>query len=161
MARAVLKLHPDDNVLIALRDLRQGERVEADGHSFPLTSDVSAKHKFVVKDMAPGDPIFMYGVLVGKATKAVPQGSALNVLNIRHEAAPFHEKTKDQPWMPPNVSPWKQRRFLGYKRADGQAGTRNYWLVVPLVFCENRNIETLKQAFEEELGFAPPKVYRR
>jgi altronate hydrolase len=40
-------------------------------------------------------------------------------------------------------------------------GTRNQWLVVPLVFCENRNINTLKQAFEEELGFAPPPVYRQ
>jgi altronate hydrolase len=41
-------------------------------------------------------------------------------------------------------------------------GTRNYWLVVPLVFCENRNIEALKEAFEEELGFAgPPRPYRK
>ena len=51
--------------------------------------------------------------------------------------------------------------FLGYHRADGQVGTRNYWLVVPLVFCENRNIGVLKQAFEEELGFAAPQIYRR
>jgi altronate hydrolase len=161
MAKAALKLHPDDNVLIALRDLRKGEPVEADGHSFLLTSDVSAKHKFVVKPMAPGDPVLMYGVLVGKATQTIPRGSALNVLNIRHDALSFHEKTKDQPWSPPDIARWKDRRFLGYRRADGQIGTRNFWLVVPLVFCENRNIETLKQAFEEELGFAPPKVYRR
>ena len=44
--------------------------------------------------------------------------------------------------------------------ADGQVGTRNYWLVVPLGFCENRNIAVLKQAFEEELGFAAPQIYR-
>jgi altronate hydrolase len=161
MAKAALKLHPDDNVLIALRDLRKDESVEADGHSFTLTSDVSAKHKFVMKPMAPGDPVFMYGVLVGKATQAIPQGSALNVLNIRHDALSFQEKTKEQSWNSPDISRWKERRFLGYPRADGQVGTRNYWLVVPLVFCENRNIEMLKQAFEEELGFAPPKVYRR
>jgi len=53
------------------------------------------------------------------------------------------------------------RTFLGYQRADGQVGTRNYWLVVPLVFCENRNVVNLKQAFEEELGFVPPQVYRQ
>src|SRR5215468_6283494 len=160
MAKAALKLHPDDNVLIALRDLREGERVEAGGHALPLTSDVSAKHKLVVKELSPGDPVIMYGVLVGKATKAIPQGSALNVLNIRHDALTFHEKTQEPSWTPPDVSRWKQTRFLGYQRSDGQVGTRNHWLVVPLVFCENRNIETLKQAFEEELGFAPPKVYR-
>jgi altronate hydrolase len=161
MAKAALKLHSDDNVLIALRDLRKGERVEIDGHSFSLASDVSAKHKFAVADMAPGDPVFMYGVLVGKATQPIPQGSSLNVLNIRHDALPFREKTKEYRWNPPDVARWSERKFLGYRRADGQVGTRNYWLVVPLVFCENRNIETLKQAFEEELGFASPKVYRR
>jgi altronate hydrolase len=39
-------------------------------------------------------------------------------------------------------------------------GSRNYWLVLPLVFCENRNLAVLKQAFEEELGFAAPQIYR-
>src|ERR1700751_1116546 len=107
MAKPALKLHPRDNVLIALGDLRRGVSGYAEGHSFPLTSDVSAKHKFVVRPMAPGDPVFMYGVLVGEATQAIPQGSALNVLNIRHDALPFQEKTKDQPWNPPDVSRWK------------------------------------------------------
>jgi altronate hydrolase len=53
------------------------------------------------------------------------------------------------------------KTFLGYERADGQVGTRNYWIVLPLVFCENRNLAVLKQAFEEELGFAAPQIYRR
>ncbi len=161
MAKAALRLHPDDNVLIALRDLRKGEAVQIDGHSFSLTSDVPAKHKFAATEMTPGDSVLMYGVLVGKATQPIAQGSALNVLNIRHDAQTFREKNKEYRWNPPDVSCWRERRFLGYRRTDGQVGTRNYWLVVPLVFCENRNIETLKQAFEEELGFAPPKVYRR
>ncbi len=39
-------------------------------------------------------------------------------------------------------------------------GRRNDWRVVPLVFCENKNINVLKQAFEEELGFARPQIYR-
>src|SRR5207249_6016197 len=56
---------------------------------------------------------------------------------------------------------WRQRSFLGYRRADGQVGTRNYWIVLPLVFCENRNLAVLKQAFEEELGFAALQTYRR
>ncbi|HEU0367627.1 MAG TPA: UxaA family hydrolase, partial [Candidatus Acidoferrum sp.] len=161
MPRAALKLHPNDNVLIALRDLHKGDPISVAQHSFSLTSDVPAKHKFAATDLAPGAAVLMYGVLVGKATQSVPQGSALNVLNIRHDALPFHENVSDYRWDAPDVSRWRDRTFLGYRRADGQVGTRNYWLVVPLVFCENRNIETLKQAFEEELGFAAPRVYRR
>jgi len=34
----------------------------------------------------------------------------------------------------------EREEFSRYVRSDGQVGTRNYWLVVPLVFCENRNI---------------------
>jgi len=58
-------------------------------------------------------------------------------------------------------SRWTSRTFAGYRRSDGQVGTRNHWLVVPLVFCENRNIGVLKRAFEDELGFAAPQVYNR
>jgi altronate hydrolase len=161
MQKVVLKLHPDDNVLIALRDLRQGERIAFSGQMFVLTSDVPAKHKFVTEDLSPGADVLMYGVLVGKATQPIQKGSALNPRNLRHDALQFREKSAELTWTPPDVSRWRDRTFLGYHRADGQVGTRNYWLVVPLVFCENRNIEVLKQAFEEELGFARPKIYRQ
>ena len=158
--RAVLQLHPSDNVLIALRDLRNGEQVEFAGHTIALASDVPAKHKFATEDLSPNTDVFMYGVLVGKATQPIPKGSVLTTRNLRHDALPFREKSSEYSWKAPDVSRWRTRTFLGYERSDGQVGTRNCWLVVPLVFCENRNIEVLKQAFEEELGFAPPKVYR-
>lgn len=161
MQSAVLKLHDDDNVLIALRDLRKGEQVELAPHSLALTSDVAAKHKLATTDLPVGAIVRMYGVVVGKATQTIPMGSALNTLNVRHEALPFHEKSVEYGWVAPDVSRWRGRTFLGYQRADGQVGTRNCWLVVPLVFCENRNIEVLKEAFEEELGFARPKLYRK
>jgi altronate hydrolase len=103
----------------------------------------------------------MYGVLVGKTYEPVKKGEALTLGNLRHESAEYHEKSREYDWTPPDVSRWQPAKFLGYRRSDGQVGTRNYWLVVPLVFCENRNIVNLKQAFEEELGFAAPQVYRQ
>jgi altronate hydrolase len=161
MQSAVLRLHRDDNVLIALRNLRSGEQITLGKDSLTLTSDVPAKHKFATQDLAATDNIVMYGTLVGKATQPIPKGCALNTVNIRHDAAPFREKTKEYAWNPPDVSRWRDQTFLGYRRADGQVGTRSYWLVVPLVFCENRNIEVLKQAFEQELGYAAPKIYNQ
>src|SRR6266403_199057 len=157
----VLKLDSKDNVLIALTDLRQGEQVSFDSQSYILESDVPAKHKFATEDLAAGASVIMYGVLVGKATELIRRGGLLTTRNIHHQAAAFQEKTQEYRWTPPDVSRWKRREFLGYRRSDGQVGTRNYWIVVPLVFCENRNIAVLKQAFEEELGFAAPQVYRR
>jgi altronate hydrolase len=157
----VLKLDRRDNVLIALSDLRAGEEVHAGEESYVLATNVPAKHKFAIRDFAPGDHVIMYGVLVGKATQPIRRGDAITTRNLRHEAAEFHEKTGSYVWQAPDVSKWKSRTFRGYRRADGQVGTRNYWLVVPLVFCENRNIDVLRKAFEEGLGYAPPKVYRQ
>jgi altronate hydrolase len=159
--RKVLQLDARDNVLIALSDLKQGDVVEFNGSTYPLLSRVPAKHKFATEDLPVGTSIVMYGVLVGKAVRRVQRGEALTLENVRHEALPFHDKAAEFRWKAPEAAGWEQKRFLGYRRSDGQVGTRNYWIVVPLVFCENRNILNLKQAFEEELGFAPEQNYRR
>src|SRR5262249_50486773 len=161
MQTNVLKLSPNDNVLVALTTLRKGDQIDFSGESYTLLADIPAKHKFLARDVQPGDEIRMYGLLVGTATQPIRRGDLLSTRNIRHAAADFHASSQTGQWNPPDVSPWGDRTFLGYHRSDGQVGTRNYWLVVPLVFCENRNLAVLKQAFEEELGFALPQIYRR
>jgi altronate hydrolase len=161
MQNSVLQLDPRDNVLVALTPLRKGESVTFSGNTYALLSDVPAKHKFVIRDFAAGDQVIMYGGLVGTATELIRRGELLSTRNIRHAASDFHSGAEAAHWTPPDVSAWRDLTFFGYHRSDGQVGTRNYWLVIPLVFCENRNLAVLKQAFEEELGFALPQVYRR
>jgi altronate hydrolase len=160
MNSKVLQLDSRDNVLIALSDLKQGDAFAFAGKNHTLTSNIPAKHKFATQALAAGDRVVMYGVLVGTATKAIADGELLTTGNLRHQASDFHEQSREFHWAPPDISRWRQRTFLGYRRSDGQFGTRNYWLVIPLVFCENKNIQVLKQAFEEELGFARPQLYR-
>ncbi|HEY3973189.1 MAG TPA: altronate dehydratase family protein [Candidatus Sulfotelmatobacter sp.] len=160
MPRSLLQLDSSDNVLIALEDLKAGERVEFGEHTYALVRNVPAKHKFAMRHFDEGDSVVMYGVLVGKAVKPIPAGELLTTVNIQHQASAFHEQSGEYRWTPPDISRRKQQTFLGYRRSDGQVGTRNYWLVVPLVFCENKNIQVLKQALEEELGFAAPQLYR-
>ncbi|HEY8671267.1 MAG TPA: UxaA family hydrolase, partial [Terriglobales bacterium] len=159
--RKVLQLDPRDNVVIALSDLKQGDVVDLSHQSYTLVSKVPAKHKFAANDLPARADVIMYGVLVGKASRSIRRGELLSIGDIRHEASPYCEKTTEFQWNAPDVSRWQGETFMGYRRPDGQVGTRNYWLVAPLVFCENRNIVNLKQAFQEELGFAPPQVYRQ
>ena len=161
MQNSVLQLDPRDNVLVALTPLRKGELIPFSGDTYSLLSDIPAKQKFLTRDLQPGDQVIMYGGLVGTATAPIRRGDLLSTRNIRHAASDFHASEETARWTPPDVSAWRERTFLGYHRADGQVGTRNYWLVIPLVFCENRNLGVLKQAFEEELGFALPQIYRR
>src|SRR6202022_1388857 len=159
--RRVLRLDPRDNALVALTDLRKGETVKFAGSEYVLLSDVPAKHKFVTEDLPAGGDVIMYGVLVGRTAEPLRRGELLSTRNLRHAAAAFHNRDSAPQWSPPDVLRWRARTFLGYERVDGQVGTRNYWIVLPLVFCENRNLAGLKQAFEEELGFALPQIYRR
>ncbi|AQG79892.1 UxaA family hydrolase [Spirosoma montaniterrae] len=160
--KTYLKLEPTDTVLVALQDLPAGTPIVSNGHSFTLPRSIPAKHKFVLHDLTPGDPVTMYGVLVGKATQPIGQGEQITTFNLRHEAEPYStDRRKPQPWLPPDVLRWQGRSFMGYHRSDGRVGTANYWLVLPLVFCENRNIQKLKDAFERELGYAQPDTYQQ
>jgi altronate hydrolase len=161
MAQRILQLDRRDNVLIALTGLSIGETFEFAGKTYPLRSDVPAKHKFAAQDLLSGADIVMHGVLVGKTANAIHRGELLTTGNVNNDTLQFVEQSREYRWTPPDVSRWKDATFMGYRRSDGQVGTRNYWLVVPLVFCENRNVANLKQAFQEELGFVPPQVYRR
>ena len=159
--RKILKLDPRDNVLVALTPLAANEPVTYEGKTYVPIANVPAKFKFVEYDMPVGAEIFMYGVVVGKAREPIPAGGVVTTRNLQNDSSAYSAVRTTHPWNPPDVSPWQQRSFLGFHRADGQVGTRNYWLVLPLVFCENRNVELLREAFEEELGLRRPNEYRR
>ncbi|GAB2777972.1 altronate dehydratase family protein [Rhabdobacter roseus] len=158
---SILKIHPDDNAIVALRDLKKDETVRLDGQEFTLQDDVAAKHKFAEHDLAPGDSVYMYGVLVGKAQSAIPKGGLLHVFNLKHATNSFAVGTRKTDWQKPDVSRWQGRTFRGYHRADGSVGTANYWVVVPMVFCENRNVEVLRDALVNTLGYSKRDPYLR
>src|SRR5690554_4465148 len=160
MLHTILKIHPKDNVLVALTDLRAGERVVYQGNEMILTRDVPAKHKFAEEELHKDQEIFMYGIVVAKALYEIAKGEVLTTQNIAHKTAEYTGKRQDFHWQAPNVDKWRHRTFQGYHRPDGQVGTANHWIVVPLVFCENRNVEIMKQAFVEELGFENTNPYK-
>ena len=160
-AEKILRIDPKDNVLVALTTLPAGEAIAFAGERYEPLAEIPAKQKFAMRDLAVGDEVIMYGGVVGLVRQPIPRGGLLSTRNVQHDATGFGPKTAEYKWTPPNVSHWANRTFDGYHRADGQVGTRNYWLIIPLVFCENRNVEALRDAFEEELGYGRPKLYRQ
>jgi len=161
MKQTVLKVHPKDNVLVALKNLSKGDTVEYKDEKYTLTDNVSAKHKFFVHDMKAGDEVIMYGVLVGKAQSYIPAGGLMTTVNIKHAADPFAYRPYDYEWQAPDVSKFKNRTFNGYHRTDGRVGTANYWLFIPTVFCENRNLDVIREALHNELGYAVADKYKQ
>ena len=161
MKNKLIKVHPEDNVAIALTDLWQGDKLDFEGEEVIVLSDVKAKHKITMVDLEPESKIYMYGVLVGKATSSIKRGDVLTVDNVKHQASTTTEKTATVAYTAPDISKWKERTFMGYHRNDGQVGTQNVWLFFPLVFCENRNVELLKDVFEKELSFHKSSKQRK
>src|ERR1700727_1380690 len=89
MPLRAIQLDASDNVLIALTDLKAGENVQFEGHTYTLKKNVPAKHKSAMKDFAIGNDVIMYGVLVGRAAKPIAAGELLTLGNINHQASPF------------------------------------------------------------------------
>ena len=159
LKRSVIKMHPKDNVLVALQDLNQSASIFFDGELFILQDNIKAKHKFFTVNLSIGDEVIMYGVLVGKAQHAIAKGSLMTTDNLKHAADPFSYRKVNYNWQAPDVSKFTGRTFNGFKRKDGRVGTANYWLFVPTVFCENRNIDVIREALHNELGYAVTDKY--
>jgi altronate hydrolase len=160
MKHKVLKVHPKDNVIVALTNLKKGETISFQGNEYVLQDDINAKHKFFEKEMQPGDEAIMYGVLVGKAQKLIPAGGLMTTENLKHAALPFTYRPSHYEWQPPDVSKFQGKTFNGYLRGDGRVGTANYWLFIPTVFCENRNLDVIREAMHNELGYAVTAKYK-
>ncbi|SJZ36932.1 UxaA family hydrolase [Sediminibacterium ginsengisoli] len=162
MKNKVIQVHPADNVLVALQDLRSGETIEWKDKTYLLLEDIPAKHKFTTAEIAAGGAVTMYGVLVALAKEDLPVGVRIATENVTHASGAYSLRERRTAWhTPEDAARWKERTFMGYHREDGSVGTANYWLVIPLVFCENRNVEVIREALQEELGYARPKKYHR
>jgi altronate hydrolase len=151
MQKKIIKVNATDNVAVALINLIAGEIIPFEGEDIKILSDTKSKHKIALQKFESGDRIIMYGVLVGSANGVIEKGDVLTTENVKHQSEKVFGRTESFTWTAPNVDKWKGRTFNGYYREDGQVGTENVWLFFPLVFCENRNIEILKDIFEKEL----------
>lgn len=159
MSNKVLKVNPADNVIVALRDFAAGETIEFAGNKILLLENIPTKHKLAERDFGTGETLMMYGVPVGKTLRPVPAGTRISTENTVHASAKYEVGQRRTEWEQPDVAKFTGRTFRGFHRADGKVGTRNYWLVIPLVFCENRNINVIKAAMLEKLGYAAEREY--
>ena len=151
-----IKIHPKDNLIVAINDLKKGENVTVDEKTISIQVPVKQKHKFAQSDIEKGEPLLMYGVKVGVANQKILKGTPLTTENMDNA---FNENIHYENVGKLNFKKSKNsdRFFMGYPRKDGSVGTQNVWLFFPLVFCENRNIELLKTIFEKE--FYPDKLH--
>ena len=85
----ILKIHPKDNIVVALCDLNEGFTIQINDSKFKLVSNVASKHKFSIDNLNIGDSVFMYGVVVGKAIREIQKGESITRFNISHQCESY------------------------------------------------------------------------
>ncbi|MET0411105.1 MAG: altronate dehydratase family protein [Polyangiaceae bacterium] len=127
----VLRLHPRDNVGVALRDLERSD--EAEGLR-PL-GEIPAGHKLALSAIEAGQPVLKFGQIIGFAEGAIQRGEHVHVHNCKF--AQFDRETEiGRDYRATELVPEAERAtFQGIVRRDGRVATRNYIGVMTTVNC--------------------------
>lgn len=151
---AAIRLHSADNVAIARVPLVAGQQVSVAGKPITLRSAIPAGHKLALRAIARGERIYRYGHPIGSAAIGVQAGEHVHTHNLTFEefASGISEPGRALP-TPADVAP---ATFLGYRRADGRVGTRNYIAVVAASNCAAHTAELIARSFAGEK--LPPQV---
>ena len=140
-----IKIHPSDNVAVALEDLKAGENA-----GVVLREDVGRGHKFALRAVAAGEDIIKYGMPIGTAKSGIAAGEKVHTHNIRTrlDGVLEYQYRPDLSAAPHNG---REDFFLGYRRADGRAGIRNNLWIIPTVGCVNALAENLAGEINRKL----------
>lgn len=149
MTARFIKINPDDNVAVAIENLKAGETLVVDGNEVTLVSDVPAGHKFALKDLAKGENVVKYGYPIGHAREAQPKGQWMNENNIKTNLDGLLEYSYN-PQLVDVTAPDKGLTFKGYGRKNGDVGIRNEIWIIPTVGCVNGIVGQLAEALRRE-----------
>jgi altronate hydrolase len=146
---STLRLHPDDDVVIAKHRIAAGTVLATDAGPVALAADVPAGHKIAVRARAAGDPVRRCGQIIGFATVAIAPGEHVHRHNLGagELTQHFEPAIEARPTRYHDAS--EMRTFDGYLRPDGRVGTRNYVLVLPTVNCSATVVRMVGERFRD------------
>jgi len=137
----IIKIHPTDNVAVALKNIKSGDTFELNGDSFVAEEDIAKGHKISLCEINEGSAIIKYGCVIGYAQSYIKKGLWVHTHNVKTgltENSKYTYNYKEYPM--PAV---KSRNFMGYLRDDGKAAVRNEIWIIPTVGCVNGIAQTL------------------
>ncbi|MBA3910110.1 MAG: galactonate dehydratase [Rhodobacter sp.] len=145
MAEGVIRLHLADNVVIALQDLSAGSIVAE--LNVPLPTAVPRGHKIALHAIAKGEQVIRYGQIIGQATEDVPAGGHVHSHNLGMgpHSSDYAIGSESRP-----LPPLEPRSFMGFHRADGSVGTRNYLGILTSVNCSGSVARFIAEAAEKD-----------
>jgi altronate hydrolase len=155
-----IRLHDDDDVAIAKVNLLAGSNLVETRHgaSLQLNQLIPSGHKFAIREVKQGQPIRRYGQVIGFAKRDIAVGDHVHVHNCAvaefERDYAFGVDVKPVQFVPEAL----RRTFMGYRRPDGKAGTRNYIAVISSVNCSAHTVRKIAHHFTDELLAEFPNV---
>lgn len=150
MGARFLLINKKDNIVIAIEEIKTGEKIEVKGQRIKVINDIPVGHKVALKDFAAGEKVIRYGFPIGEASEKINKGEWVHSHNLR---TALSEKInyKYQPALPKEKKPDEIPKFMGYRRENGKVGIRNDIWIINTVGCINKVVE--KMALKAELKY--------
>lgn len=145
--RDTVRIAEEDNVLVALRNLRRDSRVDG----ILILEDVPAGHKLAARPILDGETVIKYGYPIGVATRRIEAGSQVHSHNLKSILSGDTNARAAEPRLKAPRHAALGAGFLGYRRADGRAGIRNEIWIINTVSCVNNAAERIAAVATQEL----------
>lgn len=148
-----MHLHEQDSVVVALRALASGDRIQVGDREIQIVDTIPPGHKVAIEGIGADQPVNKFGWPIGRATHAIQPGQHVHSHNLgcEHEI----DVTQFATEIPPAPTPMEGVTFEGYHRPGGGVGTRNYLAVISNVNCSASVAGMIARRFEPQLGQYP------
>ena len=157
-----MKINENDNVIVALKEMKKGEKISLENTEIEALETIPAGHKMAVKDICEGADVIKYGFRIGTAKEDIKAGQWVHTHNIKTALGDLLEYKYEPVHMEEKIT--EDATFLGFQRSDGKVGVRNEIWIIPTVGCVN-NIATalakranakVKGSVQEVIAFPHP-----
>ncbi|HXZ07872.1 MAG TPA: altronate dehydratase family protein [Paraburkholderia sp.] len=146
-AHAVIRLHPNDDVVIATRQLVSGTRIDAE--DLVVSGLIPPGHKIATRAIAKGESVRRYNQIIGVARENIARGQHVHVQNLSMaEFSREHEFGVD---LHPTDYVSEPAQFMGIRRDDGRVATRNYIGVLTSVNCSATVARAIADHFRRDV----------
>jgi len=140
-----IKIHPTDNVAVALEPLEAGFCVEG----IELKESIPSGHKIALADLSQGENVIKYGFPIGHTTKQILKGEKIDHHCLQTNLEGLLDYVYE-PELSPSKLSTESITFKGFRRYGGDVGIRNQVWIIPTVGCVNGVAESIASRLREE-----------
>lgn len=151
-----IRIHEDDNVIVALNEIKKGEVVVTGNLSVTALEDIPAGHKMAISDIAEQGEVIKYGCRIGNAKESIKTGTWVHTHNVKTALGDLLDYTYEP--VETKLAPTEDVTFMGFNRPDGKVGVRNEIWIVPTVGCVNNIATAMAKAANMRLSGSVSEV---